>query len=210
MVLLFLFRASGKFVFVSFEDPSITLDARARGRGRSPMCNRTRLACRGAIGRTWQGRGAKTPGQDVTQQAGNGPAVLEGPSGTPLAGCMPHCFRQGGLAKPRPLTCWRREPQRLLKRRCPSPCSPSAKEGLARPAFYWSDRRDAHPPLDGWMGVRDEFRPLPKAPPKLQELLVRTVQCPPDAASWCTALRRLQQVILRHRALLAGSLVRRR
>jgi hypothetical protein len=39
---------------------------------------------------------------------------------------------RGGLVKQKSLTCWQSEPQQLLKRRCPLPCSPSAEEGLSR------------------------------------------------------------------------------
>lgn len=64
---------------------------------------------------------------------------------------------QGGLVKQRSLTCWQSEPQRLVKRRCHGPCSPSAEEGCPCRLLIGLRSNGSHLPR---LNVRDGNRPL--------------------------------------------------
>ena len=66
-------------------------------------------------------------------------------------------FGPGGLVKQRSLTCWQSEPQRLVKRRCHGPCSPSAEEGCPCRLLIGLRSNGSHLPR---LNVRDGNRPL--------------------------------------------------
>jgi hypothetical protein len=78
-------------------------------------------------------------------------------SGKPLARCLPltlGSFGQGGLVKPRPLTCWQSGPQRLVKRPCHAHAALRQKRGLLDDSLLARRRTTRIGPC---LDVRDEI-----------------------------------------------------
>ncbi len=96
-------------------------------------------------------RETRTPGHDVVQRAGNRVVVwldlVRSPIGQPVPPSSLEGSGQGGLVKQRSLTCWQSEPQRLVKRRCHGPCSPSAEEGGPCRLLIGLRSNGSHPPV---------------------------------------------------------------